>query len=300
METTVGKLNIKHIGFLTKGIGSLTSDLTSFETPRGIAVDRDNLLFVVDAKQKKVLRFNIDNGFNPLPSFEIGANSDPHQIAIFKEGSNEKDWRIYISDATYKKAYIFNYDGQYIRDITNEEFKQPYGIATDSVGNIYWSDIISKKILVFNKDLNKINSIELSKIVGHENQLIPFYLAYDNKEDRIYLTNNDCTTMPAIWKFDLSLGFQTKWGAYGSANAHFKAASGIAFYKGTPYVFIADDQNNRIQIFKNDGEFIGSFGTPGMKEMMFFRPVGIAFDKDSKYLFVSEMTNKRVQIFKIS
>ena len=61
-------------------------------------------------------------------------------------------------------------------------------------------------------------------------------------------------------------------------------------------IAVADQMNNRVQIFNSNGNFIRSFGRPGSNQGEFQNPFGIAFDKDGK-IFVADHNNHRVQIF---
>ena len=60
-------------------------------------------------------------------------------------------------------------------------------------------------------------------------------------------------------------------------------------------VVVADNQNDRVQVFNSDGTFLRSFGHNGKNAGEFKNPTGIAIDKDRK-IIVSENQNHRVQI----
>ncbi|CAK8685144.1 unnamed protein product [Clavelina lepadiformis] len=59
---------------------------------------------------------------------------------------------------------------------------------------------------------------------------------------------------------------------------------------------VADRSNNRIQIFKPDGNFHLMFGTSGTRPGQFDRPAGVAVDKKER-IIVADKDNHRIQIF---
>ena len=61
-------------------------------------------------------------------------------------------------------------------------------------------------------------------------------------------------------------------------------------------VYVADEWLNRISMFKNDGEWIGKWGTPGDGDGEIDRPSGLAFDKNDN-LYMVDSRNHRVQVF---
>ena len=61
-------------------------------------------------------------------------------------------------------------------------------------------------------------------------------------------------------------------------------------------IFIADSENDRVQVFTARGKFVRMFGQSGEGPGDLKRPVGIAVDADN-YVYVSEAGNDRVSVF---
>ena len=85
------------------------------------------------------------------------------------------------------------------------------------------------------------------------------------------------------------------FGKEGSDVGMFKYPMGVAV-SNRDEIAVADQLNDRVQIFNSNGDFIRSFGHRGNNQGEFKRPYGIAFDKDGK-IFVADYNNHRVQIF---
>ncbi len=86
----------------------------------------------------------------------------------------------------------------------------------------------------------------------------------------------------------------TVWGSYGTGDGQFNYPSGIAV-DGNRNVYVADTNNNRIQKFDSNGNFITTWGSYGSADGHFAAPTGIAVDS-SGYVYVSDQAH-RVQKF---
>lgn len=64
------------------------------------------------------------------------------------------------------------------------------------------------------------------------------------------------------------------------------------------YIIVADRSNNRIQVFKPDGQFLHKFGSSGTRNGQFDRPAGVAVDLQNRVV-VADKDNHRIQIFDI-
>ncbi len=85
------------------------------------------------------------------------------------------------------------------------------------------------------------------------------------------------------------------WGQTGTGDGQFNSPSGICA-DGNGKVYVADMENNRIQVFSSTGSFLFSFGSQGSGYSQFGRPTGVVVD-ESGDIFVVEQDNARVQKF---
>ncbi len=91
--------------------------------------------------------------------------------------------------------------------------------------------------------------------------------------------------------------FLSKWGSLGSADSQFILPTGVAVNPTTGNVYVADTQNNRIQVFDSNGTFITKFGSGGSGDGQFFGPVGIAVNPLTGSVYVVDQANSRIQVF---
>lgn len=87
-------------------------------------------------------------------------------------------------------------------------------------------------------------------------------------------------------------------GHEGAADGCFDIPCGLAIQKTeiSCCLYVADRNNNRIQMFDKDGVFVMQWGSKGSEEGEFDSPTGISVDANG-YLFVVDTGNNRVQKF---
>lgn len=102
-----------------------------------------------------------------------------------------------------------------------------------------------------------------------------------------------------IQKLDSDGNYVTKWGSAGSGNGQFTFSytnqSAIAV-DASGNVLVADIDNDRIQKFDSNGNYISQFGTYGSADGQLNGPNGLAVDSSGN-IWVSEYWGQRVQKF---
>lgn len=86
-----------------------------------------------------------------------------------------------------------------------------------------------------------------------------------------------------------------KWGKVGAANGQFRNPFGITTDKGGA-VFVADTDNNRVQVFSASGAFQRKWGSTGSGDGQFLSAQDVAVDAQGG-VWVADYRNDRVQKF---
>jgi DNA-binding beta-propeller fold protein YncE len=86
-----------------------------------------------------------------------------------------------------------------------------------------------------------------------------------------------------------------KWGTSGTGNGQFQTPDGVAV-SGGGTVYVADQDDNRIQRFTGGGAYLGKWGGSGAGAGQFDAPVAVAVD-DSGLVYVADRNNNRIQKF---
>ena len=190
---------------------------------------------------------------------------------------------------------IYDFEGDFLSTLGsygngNSQFGHPWGIATNSKGNIIVGDKGNHRIQIFDSEGNFISKFG-SK--GNRNGQFgdPKGICVD-LNDNIYVC--DCNNN-RIQIFDSKGKFISTFGSKGKENNQFDDPVGITV-NSHGNIIVCEQSNNRIQIFDSNGKFISTFGSKGNENGQFNNPSAICVDQNDNIL-VSDYFNHRIQIF---
>ena len=86
-----------------------------------------------------------------------------------------------------------------------------------------------------------------------------------------------------------------KFGTFGSGNGQFKAPIDLAI-DPADNVYVSDSDNNRIQVFNNNGTYITQFGNTGELHERVDDPVGIALDSQGD-VYVADGKDTDIHVY---
>jgi YD repeat-containing protein len=89
--------------------------------------------------------------------------------------------------------------------------------------------------------------------------------------------------------------YSSQFGSYGSGNGQFNAPKGFVL-DGKGNVVVADEGNSRVDVLKENGEFVKSFGSHGSGTGQFLEIKGVAVDSKGNY-WVVDQGNERLEEF---
>lgn len=100
---------------------------------------------------------------------------------------------------------------------------------------------------------------------------------------------------------NLEFKFSFKWGTYGTQFGQFKGPQAVAL-GSSDNVYVVDNNNDRIQKFTNEGNFVTKWGSLGSGNGQFYRPFGLAiksgvFTPLQERVYVADSANHRIQVF---
>ncbi len=238
----------------------------------------------------------------------------------------------FVVDSANDRVQMFSEKGKFKSKFgssdsgVDEYFGSASGITIQkSSRNILVSDTETDSISVFDSTRNflfKFDSFDRNDTFQNPSNMIiddsedVLYVA-DTRTDRIVMFKLvDDTTCPDDTKKVVDgVCFIGKFGSSGSQNGQFDDPTGLAFDSANKRLYVADTDNNRIQIFQIiddttcpgdtkkvvDGVcFIGKFGSSGSQNGQFDDPIGITLDPTNKVMFVADSKNNRVQAFDLN
>ncbi|TMB72413.1 MAG: hypothetical protein E6J54_10225 [Deltaproteobacteria bacterium] len=187
----------------------------------------------------------------------------------------------------------FDPSGKLLRSFGAGMFVFPHGICVDKEGNVWVTDGDGKdgkghQVFKFSPDGRVLMTLGKAGVAGDGPD------TFNRPSDVIVAPNGDIFVADGhggdsnarIVKFSKDGKFIKSWGKKGIAPGEFDTPHGLAFdSKGR--LFVADRNNNRIQIFDQEGTFIEQW-------TQFGRPSGIFIDvKDNIYVADSESNSVR-------
>ena len=85
------------------------------------------------------------------------------------------------------------------------------------------------------------------------------------------------------------------WGNAGSGNGEFNCPESVAV-DSTGVIYVGDEENNRVQRFNSNGDFVAMLGTMGSGDGQFIDPEDVAVDENDN-VYVADSDNSRIQKF---
>ena len=76
-----------------------------------------------------------------------------------------------------------------------------------------------------------------------------------------------------------------------------ESPGGVAFYHNSPFTYVTDTSNDRVQVFNTGGVRVNQWGGPGSGKGQFNGPSGIAINHDNGFVYIADTGNHRVQMF---
>jgi len=178
-------------------------------------------------------------------------------------------WVLTRGDKTF---FEFNADGSFIRAFGDKLFTRSHGLRIDSQGNLWATDVGGHVVVKLDRDGRTLMTIGTRGEAGEWNEATGSR-RLNQPNDVVIAPNGDifvaqghtpgATGDARVLKFDKNGAFIKSWGGKGSGPGQFQVAHGIAIdAKGL--VWVADRENQRIQVFDQNGLFVREIKYKGL------------------------------------
>jgi len=318
-------------GTFLRKFGSYGTANGQFNGPNDVALDSSGNIYVADTNNHRIQVFDNSGTFlRTFGSYGTGDGQFSQSSGIVLDSSGN----IYVADSGNHRIQVFNNAGTFLRKFgsvgtSNGMFSSPNNIALDSSGNIYVTEISNQRVQVFNNTgtfLRKfggrpISTINPAPTAGGTGYSVGDVLTVTGGVSGTatvtvttvsggVVTGLSLTTNGNGSAYSLGTGKATTGGTgtgctinitaivSPSVDGLFGTLNGIVIdFSGN--IYVADTNNNRIQVFDNSGTFLRKFGSYGTGDGQFSKPYGIVLDPLGN-IYVGDMsynTNSRIQIF---
>ena len=251
--------------------------------PWGIAIDKNNCIYIADTSNQLIQKFTPDGEF--LSQFSVSIHNENGTVCdialdlnkglvLCPEIADEGDCLRETSN-----ILVFDLQGVYQHTCTVENTWAAFTIAIDQHGDLIISNLKNECLIKVNTEGNFVCRIGPPLYPGYiainaDNSII----VPDEDNDRIYIFNHDGSV-------------RHQFGSTGEGKGQFKRPLGVA--TDGEYILVSD-MNNRVQVFTNNGTFVSIIESTGDP---LDNPRGLAVTTDG-YVFVVDTFNDCVKKYK--
>ena len=184
----------------------------------------------------------------------------------------DSDGHLWVLSRGEQAFFEFNPDGTFIRSFGDGLFTRSHGLRIDRQGNLWATDVGGHIVVKLDRQGKTLLTLGTKGEAGEWNEAAgsrklnqPNDVAIADNGD-IFVAQGH-TPGPAgdarVLKFDRDGKFVKSWGGKGSGPGQFQVAHGIAIdAKGL--LWVADRENQRIQVFQPDGTFVREIKYKGL------------------------------------
>lgn len=214
----------------------------------------------------------------------IGIDTNQNIFILQRTG---REWLDSLPDSLISSNTIFLLDKETGKVLTSwgaNLFIMPHGLTVDEWNNVWVTDVALNEVFKFNHNGELLLRLGVTKVAGndstHFNQPTDVAIAHDGS---FYIS--DGYRNSRIIKFSKDGKFLFAWGTKGIRHGQFDIPHSICL-DAHGNVFVADRENNRIQQFDRNGNFIKEWKNY-QAQMLMSLSVGKAdnvFATDYKYI----------------
>jgi len=276
--------------------GTSGNDEGEFDSPTAMVLDTgSDLLYIVDSGNDRIVIIDVDGNC----------------------GSDEL-----ADDVCFVDEFGGSGNGE-------GEFDSPSGLALDtSTDYLYVADTKNNRIQIFDVDGNCSGSDEVADDVCFVDEFggsgngegefdLPSGLALNTDNDMLYVADTDNNQIQIIdvdgncsgnIKLADDICFVDEFGGSGNDDGEFNNPSGLTLDVSNDMLYVADTDNERIQIIDVDGNcsssneladdvcFEDEFGERGVDDGEFDMLSALVFNSSDDLLYVADTDNNRIQI----
>jgi peptidylamidoglycolate lyase len=184
----------------------------------------------------------------------IGIDKDDHLFIFHRTG---RKWTTPFPDSLISQNTVLELDnesGKIINAWGANYFIMPHGLTVDKQNNIWLTDVGLHQVFKFSHDGKLLMKLGVAEVPGNDS--LHFNLPTDIAvADNGSFYVSDGYGNSRVVKFSSTGKYIKAWGTYGNKPGQFMIPHGIAIDQGNT-IYVADRQNNRVQLFDTTGNFL--------------------------------------------
>lgn len=195
----------------------------------------------------------------------VGIDTNQNVFMLQRTG---REWLDSLPDSLISSNTIFLLDketGKVLNSWGANLFIMPHGLTVDSENNVWVTDVGLNQVFKFNHNGGLLLKLGVAKIAGndsaHFNLPTDIAIAHDGS---FYVSDGYGNSR--IVKFSKEGKYLFEWGKKGTGHGEFNIPHSISL-NSRGNVFVADRENNRIQEFDMNGNFIKEWKNNQAKQL---------------------------------
>jgi peptidylamidoglycolate lyase len=195
----------------------------------------------------------------------VGIDTSQNVFMLQRSG---REWLDSLPDSLISSNTIFLLDketGKVLNSWGANLFIMPHGLTVDEENNVWVTDVGLNQVFKFNHNDGLLLKLGVAKIAGndsvHFNLPTDIAIAHDGS---FYVSDGYGNSR--IIKFSKEGKYLFEWGKKGTGHSEFNIPHGIGL-DSHGKVFVADRENNRIQEFDMNGNFINEWKNDQAKQL---------------------------------
>jgi DNA-binding beta-propeller fold protein YncE len=179
--------------------------------------------------------------------------------ATYKEATAvavDSDDKVYVFNRGTHPMIVFNTEGEILDTWGHGEFTNPHGVSVGPDGSIYCVDNGDSTVKRFTPKGEKITELQAehpAKDMSGDPFCRPCHLAVDENTGNMFVA--DGYTNARVHKYDPDGRLLMSWGESGTGPGQFNIVHNV-IVDNEGLVYIADRENQRVQVFDTDGNFV--------------------------------------------
>jgi DNA-binding beta-propeller fold protein YncE len=265
--------------------------------PRGVAIGKNGMVYVVDAGNNRIQVFDSAGKFlgkwrsgwsdNTIDGIAIDANGN---VYVADPGSYDGDTGDYLNDS----VKVFDSEGNFLRQLGSHgtgtgQFRAPTGVAVGVNGNVYVADNGNSRVQLFGPTGAFIRTAVADVFIWHG-------MAVDRNGNIFVSSDAGGNPFGVVKVFDSSgnlfreLKFTEDYYA-----EHYWIPIAVAVDKGGN-AYVLDTENAGLRAFDTAGNLLGQWWTYGTGDAQLDRPTGIAVARNGE-VYETDGQDKEDRVF---
>jgi len=254
------------------------------QSPVRIAIDKQDIIYVTDAFQKCIVRYDTTGNFLGT----INPGGIPISIAINDEN------QIFIGDGETGTILKLDETGIATEFYTETVFPSSMVFSPDNL--LYVVDSKLKQVIVLDLFGNVVRTI------GDGTLILPTGIAYDHRNNQVCVSEHGgigtgFKPLVKIWIFDLQGNLIRSLGSHGNGDGQFYRIQGLAVGR-CGKIYATDPFQATVSVFDEAG-FVAKFGEYGKELGQLNAPVDIVVDSRG-HIWITSMNNGSLEVYNIN